>query len=162
MEYCRCLYQILHGAGAEFGLRDFGYRALDSLRLEKGALYWGNDITPDYNPYEAGLGFCVDLDKGDFIGRETLREISLSGIGRKLCAFTLPKSVCAYGSEAFIHNGSIIGTTTSGGFGYTIDHTVVYAYVPTGSRQDDSYEVELYGRRVPATRQDQRDLTTTV
>ncbi|MDH3379711.1 MAG: FAD-dependent oxidoreductase, partial [Gammaproteobacteria bacterium] len=161
-EYCQHLYKSLRGGGGDFGIRDFGYRALDSLRLEKGALYWGSDITPDYNPYEAGLGFCVDLDKGDFIGRDALLKISQTGPERKLRAFTLDKSVCAYGNEAFIHNGKIIGTTTSAGFGYTIDQTIVYAYVPIDAKQDDAYEVEVYGERVAAAWQNKRDLTIPV
>ena len=66
-------------AGADHGLIDAGYRAIELLRLEKGYVYWSSDVTPDTNPYEAGLGFAVALDKGDFIGREALRRLRAEG-----------------------------------------------------------------------------------
>lgn len=63
VEYAAHVYELLQAAGAEFGVANAGYRAIESLRLEKRYLYWGADITPDYTPYEAGLGFCVALGK---------------------------------------------------------------------------------------------------
>ena len=71
-EFGLALWDALWAAGREHGLVAGGYRAIDSLRLEKGYRVWGADITPDDTPYEAGLGFAVKLDKGDFIGREAL------------------------------------------------------------------------------------------
>ncbi len=74
-EFGAHVYDTLWAAGAAHGIANAGYRAIDSCRMEKGYLYWSGDISPDYNPYEAGLGFCVALDKGDFIGREALAKI---------------------------------------------------------------------------------------
>src|SRR5205085_5387915 len=71
-EYAQHVYELLSDAGRELGIANVGYRAVESLRLEKGYLYWGADITPDYTPYEAGLGFFVALNKGDFIRRGAL------------------------------------------------------------------------------------------
>jgi hypothetical protein len=84
-EYAAHVYEQLSAAGREFGLADAGYRAIDSLRLEKRYLYWGSDITPDYTPYEAGLGFAVSLKKkSDFIGRAALERAKTAGPKRKL------------------------------------------------------------------------------
>ena len=75
--YCRAefglaLWDTIWEAGREHGLVAGGYKAIDSLRLEKGYRVWGADITPEDTPFEAGLGFAVKLDKGDFIGRDAL------------------------------------------------------------------------------------------
>ena len=88
------VYETLWDAGQALGIANAGYRAIDSARLEKGYLYWSGDISPDYNPFEAGLGFCVALDKGEFLGREALLKIKAEGVtraarvlhGRGLCA----------------------------------------------------------------------------
>ena len=73
-EYAVYVFDTLLEAGQEFGIGHAGYRAIDSLRMEKRYLYWSADITPDYNPFEAGLGFAVALNKGDFRGRDALLE----------------------------------------------------------------------------------------
>ncbi len=73
-EFGAHVYETLWQAGEAHGIANAGYRAIESCRLEKGYLYWSGDISPDYNPYEAGLGFCVALDKGDFIGRDALKQ----------------------------------------------------------------------------------------
>ena len=88
-EFAAHVYETLWSAGEAHGIANAGYRAIDSCRMEKGYLYWSGDITPDYNPYEAGLGFCVALDKGDFIGRDALAKIKAEGVTRKLCSFTV-------------------------------------------------------------------------
>ncbi len=74
-EYAAHVYETLMAAGEPLGIADAGYRAIESCRLEKGYLYWSADITPETTPYEAGLGFAVALDKGDFIGRDALAEM---------------------------------------------------------------------------------------
>jgi len=74
MEFGLRLFDSIWEAGKDHGLVAGGYKAIDSMRLEKGYRVWGADITPDENPYEAGLDFAVKLDKGDFIGREALEE----------------------------------------------------------------------------------------
>ena len=104
-EFAAHVYEALWQAGEPHGIANAGYRAIDSCRMEKGYLYWSGDITPDYNPYEAGLGFAVALDKGDFIGRDALGKISERGITRKLCSFTVDGFAPFHGGEAVFHDG---------------------------------------------------------
>ncbi len=94
-EFGAALWRTLWDAGGEHGLVAAGYRAIDSLRLEKGFRVWGADITPDEHPFQAGLGFAVKLDKGDFIGREALVRARAEDGGARLCCLVLddPRSV---------------------------------------------------------------------
>ena len=144
MEFGLRLWDILWEAGRDHGLVAGGYKAIDSLRLEKGYRVWGSDITPDETPYEAGLSFAVKLDK-DFIGRDALLERTEPE--RKLACLVLsdPRSV-ALGSEPVRIDGRIVGRVTSGGYGYTVERSIAYAYVPN----DDTVpgrpvDVEIFG-----------------
>src|SRR5206468_13083992 len=84
------VYDAIVAAGADLGLRDAGYYALDSLRMEKGYRAWGHDVTPDDTPFEAGLEFAVKLDKpSDFLGRAALMAQRARGITKRLVTFTL-------------------------------------------------------------------------
>ena len=152
-EYAAHVYELLWAAGQDLGIANAGYRALESLRLEKGYRYWGGDITPDYNPFEAGLGFCVKLDGGDFLGREALVKAKAAGPARKLCCFTLERETSVHGGEAILHHGRVLGVTTSGGFGYTVDRSIVYGYVATEDAGHHAYEIEVFGEAIAATRQ---------
>ena len=80
-------------------IANVGYRAINSLRLEKHYLVWGSDVTPDYNPYEAGLGFCVALDKGDFLARVALAEVKARGPRQRLAWFTAAPELDLFGGE---------------------------------------------------------------
>jgi glycine cleavage system aminomethyltransferase T/glycine/D-amino acid oxidase-like deaminating enzyme len=148
MEFALRLWDELWAAGREHGLVAGGYRAIDSLRLEKGYRVWGADVTPDETPYEAGLGFAVKLDKGDFVGRE-----ALLGVGepeRRLCCLVLtdPRSV-ALGSEPVRVEGEIVGRITSGGYGYTVERSIAYAYLPAAAAEvGTAVEVEIFGEWV--------------
>ena len=117
-EYALHLYEALWDAGQDLGVANAGYRALDSLRLEKGYRYWSSELSPDTNPYEVGLGFAVALEKGDFIGREALRKAKGS-VKRKLACFLMDGFVPLHGGEAILHEGKVIETVTSGGYGHT-------------------------------------------
>ena len=131
-EYGARLWSEVWAAGAEFGLVAGGYRAIESMRLEKGYRVWGTDITPETNPYEAGLGFCVKLDKpGGFEGRDALVAAKERGLTRKLCAVVLddPTRV-VLGSEPVRVGDRVVGRVTSGGFGYTTGASIAYAYLP--------------------------------
>ncbi len=153
-EYALHVYEQLWAAGEEFGIADAGYRAIETCRLEKRYLYWGADITPDYTPYEAGLGFCVALNKGDFVGREALAKAKAEGPKHKLCIFVLDEPVAVYGGEAIWHEGKMLGVTTSGGFGHTIQKSIVFGYVPAEDAGHARYEIEAFGMRCAATRLD--------
>ncbi|HVJ11015.1 MAG TPA: FAD-dependent oxidoreductase, partial [Burkholderiales bacterium] len=114
-EYALHLYETLWQAGQDLGVANAGYRALDSLRLEKGYRYWSSEISPDTNPFEAGLGFAVSFTK-NFIGREAL-EKARGAVKRKLACFLMDGFVPLHGGEAILHQGKVIDTVTSGGYG---------------------------------------------
>jgi 4-methylaminobutanoate oxidase (formaldehyde-forming) len=142
------LWDVLWESGRDHGLVAGGYKAIDSLRLEKGYRVWGSDITPDETPYEAGLGFAVKLDKGDFLGREAL--LDRSEPARRLVCLTLDdaRSV-ALGSEPVRVDGEIAGRVTSGGYGYTVERSIAYAYVPAAEASPGRpVEVEIFGEWV--------------
>jgi glycine cleavage system T protein len=145
------LWDTIWGAGAEHGLVAGGYKAIDSLRLEKGYRVWGADITPDETPFEAGLGFAVKLDKGDFIGRDALVAAEGRPLERKLACLVLdePRAV-ALGSEPVRLDGETLGRVTSGGYGYAVERSIAYGYVPAEAAEAGRpVEVEIFGDWVP-------------
>ena len=145
MEYGSALWRTLWEAGAPHGVVAGGYRAIDSLRLEKGYRVWGADITPDETPYEGGLGFCVRADK-DFLGKPALDAEP----ARRLCCLTLadPRSV-ALGNEPVRVGGEIAGRVTSGGYGYTVGRSIAYAYLPAEhAAPGTEVAVEIFGEWV--------------
>jgi 4-methylaminobutanoate oxidase (formaldehyde-forming) len=146
------VWDSLIEAGGEFGLELGGYKVLDSLRLEKGYRYFTTDITPSETPYEAGLGFCVHLDKGDFIGRDALVKQKADGVSRKLCTLVLTDGddfTQIYGGEAIYHEGKVLTRVRSGGYGFTLKKNILYAYLPTDlAKQGHRFFVDLIeGRR---------------
>ncbi len=145
-EYLQYVYEILRQAGAEFDITDIGYHAIDSLRLEKRYLAWGLDITPDDNPYEAGLQFLIDWNKGDFVGAEALNRIREQGTRRKLACLALDKPLPVFGGEAIYAGGSVVAQTTSGNFGYSIGKSLVLGYLPLEAFDQDSFSIEAFGK----------------
>jgi 4-methylaminobutanoate oxidase (formaldehyde-forming) len=125
-----------------------GYRAIDSMRVEKGYRVWGADITPDETPYEGSVGFCVKLDKeGGFIGRDALSEAKEEGPRKRLVPVLLedPRSV-ALGNEPVRINGEIVGRVTTGNYGYTLEKSIAYAYVPPEHAEAGAEaEIEIFG-----------------
>ncbi len=145
------VWDALMKAGEPFGITPAGYKSLDSLRLEKGYRYWSADITPSETPYEAGLGFCVKLNKGDFIGREALLKMRTQGNQRKLCTVIMNGGTVVYGGEAAFANGEIVGRLRSGGWGYTVGKNITFIYLPLElAKQGTLLEVEVFGERVKA------------
>jgi glycine cleavage system aminomethyltransferase T/glycine/D-amino acid oxidase-like deaminating enzyme len=145
-EYGAALWRTVWEAGRGHGLVAGGYRAIDSLRLEKGYRVWAADISSDDTPLEAGLDFCVRADK-EFIGAEALRSGSPQ---RRLCCLTLedPRAV-ALGNEPVRVRGELLGRVTSGGYGYTIERSIAYAYLPAEIELGTKLEVDIFGRWVP-------------
>ena len=140
------VWDALLKAGQEFGIEVGGYKVLDSLRLEKGYRYYTADVTMLETPYEGGLGFCVHLNKGDFIGREALLRQKQEGLKRKLCTLVLDGNEYTqiYGGEAIYHAGKIVSRVRSGGFGYTIKKNILYAYLPTDlAKPGERFELNL-------------------
>ncbi|MDP9303537.1 MAG: FAD-dependent oxidoreductase [Actinomycetota bacterium] len=151
VEYGLRLWDTISEGGREHGLVAGGYKAIDSLRLEKGYRVWGSDISPEDTPFEAGLGFAVKLDKGDFIGRDAL--LTADEPTRRLACLVLdnPRSV-ALGSEPVRAGGEIVGRVTSGGYGYTVERSIAYAYLPAPSAAPGTrVEVEIFGEWIPGT-----------
>jgi 4-methylaminobutanoate oxidase (formaldehyde-forming) len=146
------VWDALLAAGRPVGLVPVGYKALESLRLEKGYRYWSADITPSDNPYEAGLGFCVRLGKGDFIGRAALARVKAEGVTRRLATVTIDPAATIYGGEAVWRDGRVLGRLRSGGYGYTVGRNIGFVYVPVELAQavGTPLEVEVFGERVSA------------
>jgi heterotetrameric sarcosine oxidase gamma subunit len=146
-EFGVTLWDTLVEAGVPQGLTPGGYRAIDALRLEKGYRVWSSDITPDENPYEAGLGFAVALDKpGGFIGRDALVAAKAAGPRKRLRCLVLddPRSICL-GNEPVRIGGAIVGRVTSGGYGYAVERSIAYAYLPPEAGIGAGGEVEVFG-----------------
>jgi 4-methylaminobutanoate oxidase (formaldehyde-forming) len=149
-EYAVALWDTLMDAGRPHGLTPGGYKAIESLRLEKGYRVWGSDVTSIDTPFEAGLGFAVRMDKGEFIGREAL-EAAGEPRRRLVCLVLDDPQVIALGSEPVRVDGLALGRITSGGYGYSVERSIAYAYLPA----DDAtvgrrVEVVVFGEAVGA------------
>ena len=144
-------------AGADHGLINAGYRAIESCRLEKGYRAWGSDIGPDHSPDEAGLGWAVRLKKNeDFIGREAVLKQRESGAKKIMATFTVDSpDIILFGRETIYRNGLQVGWLSSGGYGYTIGKYIGYGYVRHDQPIDNdfvlegNYELEVATERVP-------------
>ena len=152
--YAAHVYELLHDAGRDYGIANVGYRAIDTLRMEKGYLYWSTDITPDTTPWEAGLGWRVNMGKGDFCGRDALQAQLASGVGRKLCTFALEQMAYPVSGEAIIADGSVVGFTTSANFGHTVGKPIANGYLPIELADRVDFVIEVYGEPIPAIRHD--------
>ncbi|BCH27441.1 GcvT family protein [Mesorhizobium sp. L-8-3] len=153
------VFDALMEAGRPHGIRPVGYRALESLRLEKGYRAWGSDITPNDTPHEAGLGWAVKLRKNtDFIGRRALEAINGAPLKKRLAAFTVDEpDIVLLGRETILRNGEPVGYLTSGGYGYTVGKNIGYGYVRNADGVSDDFlatgdfELVVAMERTPAT-----------
>jgi glycine cleavage system aminomethyltransferase T/glycine/D-amino acid oxidase-like deaminating enzyme len=149
-EYGLGLWRAIWGAGRDHDIVAGGYRAIDSMRLEKGYRVWGADVTPDESPDEGGVGFCVKLDKGDFIGRDALLARREDGPRQRLVCLVLgdPRSI-ALGNEPVRSGGEVVGRVTTGGYGYSVERSIAYAYLPAAlAVPGTAVAVEIFGRWV--------------
>ncbi len=143
---------------ADPNLRPVGYRALESLRLEKGYRAWSSDITPNDTPFEAGLGWAVKLQSGiPFLGREALSARQSRPLPKLFAGFTVADAKAVLvGRETILRNGEPVGYLTSGGYGYTVAKSIGYGYVrkETGVTADwlrqGSYALVIAGEETPA------------
>jgi 4-methylaminobutanoate oxidase (formaldehyde-forming) len=153
-EYGLRLWTQLGDAGRDHGLVTAGYRAIESLRLEKAYRVWSTDITPETNPYEAGLGFCVKLGKpGGFVGEEALQRVRAGGVRRRLACLVLDdRRQAVLGGEPVLADGRVLGRVTSGGIGWSVGASIAYAYLPVAAAAAGTrVELDLFGVRQPAT-----------
>ncbi len=152
------VFDALMAAGAPFDIRPVGYRALESLRLEKGYRAWGSDITPNDTPFDAGLGWAVKLRKNtDFLGRRALEAAQGEPRKKAFAGFTVDNpDIVLVGRETILRNGEPVGYLTSGGYGYTLGKNVGYGYVRRADGIDDAflgdgdYELVVAMERTPA------------
>jgi glycine cleavage system aminomethyltransferase T len=146
------LWDLLWEAGWPYGVLAGGRGAFNALRVEKGYRAWGTDMTTEHDPYEAGLGFAVRPDKGDFVGREALLERKKAGPRRKLVCLVLDDpNVVVMGNEP-VWSDKAIGYVTSADFGYSLRQSIAYAWVmPEHAGVGNPLEIEYYGVRHPAT-----------
>ena len=152
VEFAGALWDTLVTAGEPHGVLPAGYRAIDSLRLEKGYRAWGADITPEEHPFEAGLGFAVRMDVPGFIGNEALERVLAGGVTRRLSCLTLTDArAMTLGNEPVFRGGDVVSRVTSGGIGYAVGASIAYAYLPVElAVPGTTFEVEVFGDRVPA------------
>jgi 4-methylaminobutanoate oxidase (formaldehyde-forming) len=159
VEYAATVYDALMAAGRAHGLADAGYRAIESLRLEKGYRAWGADIGPDHTPLVAGLGFAVKLRTNTpFPGLDALEAQRARPLPRLLAGFTVADpEVVLLGRETILRDGKRVGWLSSGGWGYTLGCNIGYGYVRDPEAGVDSatvlagrYELEVATERVPA------------
>ena len=150
------VYDQLMAAGESRGIANAGYRAIESLRLEKGYRAWGSDIGPDFSPLEAGMAWAVKLGRNvPFLGRDALAAQKDKPLTRRLACFTVDDpAVTLLGRETIYRDGQRIGWLTSGGWGYTVETNIGYGYVrnPEGVSteylESGAYELEVATRRV--------------
>jgi glycine cleavage system aminomethyltransferase T/glycine/D-amino acid oxidase-like deaminating enzyme len=146
------VWDALTAAGSELGLRAGGYRALDSLRMEKGYRYYGTDLTLLDNPFEAGLGFCVQIDKGEFNGRQALLAAREAGIERRLRTLVVGGEdyLPIYGGEAVHGKNGVVGRLRSCAYGFTVRANLAYSYLPVHMKPGAEVRVEVFGELVSA------------
>ncbi|WP_329548828.1 FAD-dependent oxidoreductase [Streptomyces sp. NBC_01356] len=145
------LWDTLWEAGEEHGVIAAGRSAFNSLRLEKGYRAWGVDMTDEHNPYEAGVGFAVRMDKDGFVGQEALQGLATAEPARRLTPLLLddPASV-VLGKEPVFVDGAPAGYVTSASYGYTLGRCVAYAWLPTLA-SGTGVHIEYFGEKVAAT-----------
>ena len=143
------VFEVLWEAGREYEMIPAGMGAFDSLRIEKGYRLWGADVYTEYNPYEAGLGWTVRLNKGAFIGKEAAQKARADGLKKKLCCMvaTDPKAVLT-GYEPIFSNGEVIGHVSSANYGYSVGKYIAYGYLPVEFAEPGTQlEVEYFNER---------------
>ena len=150
-EYGAGLWQALVEAGVPHGLRPAGYRAIESLRLEKGYRVWGSDVTRDTTPDEAGLAFAVRPGDG-YAGAAALGAARASGPARRLRCLVLddPRAVALGTEPVRAASGDVAGFVTSGGYGYTVERSIAYALLPVEVGPGTAVQVQVDGGWVDA------------
>ncbi|MEK6648261.1 MAG: FAD-dependent oxidoreductase [Actinomycetota bacterium] len=140
------LWKEIINAGKEFGMMACGYRAIESLRLEKGYRAWGAEISTETNPWEAGLGFALAMKKNSFVGKSTLLVLKENGMRKLVPILFEDIRQVPLGNEPIRVGSEIIGRVKSGGQGYTINKAIGYAYLPIRYAEPGvSVEVEFFG-----------------
>ena len=146
------LWDAITAAGQSQGLIPCGLGARDTLRLEAGMRLSGQDIGPDTNPLEAGIGWAVKLDKGDFVGREALARARAEGLGRAFIGLNLEGRAIARHGHRILDEDRPVGEVTSGTYSFTLERAVATGYVEVASKESSALAVEIRGEKVGAHR----------
>jgi glycine cleavage system aminomethyltransferase T/glycine/D-amino acid oxidase-like deaminating enzyme len=151
-EWAVQVWDRLMEAGQADGIAAGGYRALESLRLEKGYRYFGTDLTSSDTPYQSGLGFCVDMTKTEFNGRGALAAAGAQSPRQRLRTLIVGSRdyLLVYGGEAVQHDGAVVGRVRSCGYGHTVGQNIALAMVPAGLPEGTELAVDVFGETVPA------------
>jgi dimethylglycine dehydrogenase len=146
-------YLALREAGNAHGLKIFGALAVESMRLEKGYLHWKADILTEFTPFETGLDRFVQMNKAEFVGKEALAEQHAQGLRKKLVTLTLDSTVAAaHGGASVMIDGAVVGTVTSGGWGYRVGQNLAYAFVdPEVAKVGSTCEIDVLGHLIAAS-----------
>ncbi|MDG1407411.1 MAG: aminomethyltransferase family protein, partial [Octadecabacter sp.] len=160
-EFSAGVYDDLMQVGADHGIRDAGYYALDGLRIEKGYRAWSRELTPDITPLQAGLGFAVDFDKpGGFIGKDALlaAKADPNHLSRRIIQLVLSDAEAQiWGGEAVLCDGVEVGEVRSAGYGHTLGAAVALCDVEVGRKIDQafidshSFVIDLAGQHIKTT-----------
>jgi dimethylglycine dehydrogenase len=152
VEYQRYLYDLLFDAGEDLGLADFGYRALEAMRLEKCYRLWGQDLSSDFTPLESGMERFVQLEGRSFLGRDALAAQAANGVARLLCCLEVDvEDADAHGFEPVLRDGERVGYVTSGGYGHRVRRSLALAYLlAEHSAPGTRLTVEILGSHRPA------------
>jgi 4-methylaminobutanoate oxidase (formaldehyde-forming) len=160
VEYSVTVYNAIHQAGKPHGLRNAGYRAIETLRLEKGYRAWSSDIGPDHTPLESGLGFAVKMKSNiDFKGRKAIERQRDEGVKKIMTTFTADPDIILSGRETIYRNGQRAGWLSSAGYGHTIGKSIGMGFVRSEDVVDrdfilsGDYELEVATKRIPCTAQ---------
>ncbi len=155
-EFSTNVFDAMVAEGKKYDLKLVGLHALDSLRLEKGYKHWGADITPDDTPFEAGLGFCVKLEKGTFIGKDALARQKETGLTKKLVMFSIDDSQpLVYHDEPIYRDGALVSENTHGAYSHVLGCSIGMCYLknPAGIEDDwilsGKYEINVAGNLFP-------------
>lgn len=140
-------YLALRKAGEKHGLKIFGARAVESMRMEKGFLHWKADLLTEFDPFETGLDRFVKLSKGDFIGKPALEKRYADGPRKKFVTLKVDATHApAHGGASVMQGGQVVGTITSGDWGYRVGMNLAYAFVdPTFAHEGSTLELDLCG-----------------
>ncbi|MFT6302067.1 MAG: 4-methylaminobutanoate oxidase (formaldehyde-forming) [Pseudomonadales bacterium] len=152
-EFAVHVYQTLWEAGRIHGIANVGYRAVESLRMEKGYIYWSSDVSPDYTPIEAGLGFRVHLNsKEHFIGRNVIEAHKSGDLERMLCTFVYPEYLPLSGGETILRDDVVVSLATSASFGHTVGQTIIRGYLNKEHWDVQDFMLEVFGVQYAITR----------
>ena len=159
MDESREIYNLIVDKGKEFNLSHCGMFAMDTMRMEKGYLHWGHDMSPEENQYEAGLKFAISFKKNiDFVGKKALIKIKENKNRKKLMHFSLnnsePGKPLLLHDEPILYDGTIVGRTTSGNFSFNFNKNLAFGYVKVNKPEDlnaNKFEIEVEKIRYKAT-----------